>query len=164
MLRAQDAKSGDNLQLLIKEIRAELLQRLHYHVYRLSFGDPQKEIDLSHLPMLAYRFYEDEKNSRPCMTDIVIIPIDPDPGYEEQLELALRRDHCRLNSIKPLTSAMLEKMAGKVKVFAKGREGILVTPLHQISSEGHQQLGQHVSLVITQGLVYLVSWKKKSPI
>ena len=120
MLRAQDAKSGDNLQLLIKEIRAELLQRLHYHVYRLSFGDPQKEIDLSHLPMLAYRFYEDEKNSRPCMTDIVIIPIDPDPGYEEQLKSVLRRDHCRLNSIKPLTSAMLERMAGRVKVFVKG--------------------------------------------
>ena len=153
MLRAQDAKSGENLQLIIREIRAELLQRLHYHVYRLSFGDPQKEIDLSHLPMLAYRFYEDEKNSRPCMTDIVINPIDP--GYEEQLELARRRDQCRLTSIKPLTSAMLEKIAGRVKVFVKGQEGILVQPLHQISSEGHQQLGRHVSLVITQGLVYL---------
>ena len=87
------------------------------------------------------------------MTDIVIIPIDP--GYEEQLALALRRAPCRLNSIKPLTSATLRKMAGRVKVFVKGQEGILVTPLHQISSEGHPQLGQHVSLVITQGLVYL---------
>ena len=89
MLRAQDAKSGEDLQLIIRGIRKKLLKRLDNHVYKLRFGNSQQEIDLSHLPMLAYRFYEDWKDSRPCMTDIVIIPIDP--GYEEQLELALRR-------------------------------------------------------------------------
>lgn len=153
MLRMENVNPQDDQHLLIREFRNNLLQRMDNHVYKMEDNIADRILHLSDHPMLAYRFFKDEKCDKPFMTDIVILQIEP--GNTEKLSSAIQRDNCSLTSIKRLSQNILSQMEGIVQVFAaKDREGIVVTPLNHMTREGSPPLGHHISFFIRAGLVH----------
>ena len=154
MLRLESPEPGCNQDLLMREIRGELLKRTDRHVYTLELANQQDTIHLTNLTLIAYWVSGNSTSPKSFMTDIAILPIEE--GNVGLLKRSLLRNECKLTSIMSIAEELLQQLVERqIKVFAKNREGRLVPMQQNVEGDnpGILSVGTRISFIVDRGHV-----------